>query len=276
MLIVPAAVTAVTDLSPRLRRIVFDLPRSPEPAIPGGPDAAIGIGFSADPEVAATNGRNYTVRRMGPGPTEVTVDFVRHARGVATDWAHAAQIGDRVHVGYARSWYQPEASTEWQLLVADMTGLPALARILEGLSAAQQSSVTVIVEVLDAADLDYLAAPATVSMISSIGTGNGRAPSVLAQRAREFSHPPGRGYCWFAGEAAASREVRKHLRAHHGFDTAQFDIIGYWRRDSETWDRRYAAVADDLYAAYLAARQAGRSEKEAAEEFDLALERAGL
>jgi len=56
----------------------------------------------------------------------------------------------------------------------------------------------------------------------------------------------------------------------------QFDILGYWRRDSEAWDKRYAPVASDLFAVYEKALADGKSDKLAAEEFDDALEQAGL
>jgi len=198
---------------------------------------------------------------------------VLHDRGPGTTWAATAGPGDRVRLDHARSWYRPAPTTAWQLLVADLSGLPALARIIEELS--DGAVVTVIAEVAVPEDLEYLPTRPGVTVVSSVGTGNGYAPSTLAQLAREFTPPAGQGYCWFAGEAAESRAVRKHFRGL-GWTVEQLDVTGYWRHDSETWDARYAVVADQVSAVWVDARAAGKSERLADEEFDLALERAGL
>lgn len=97
----------------------------------------------------------------------------------------------------------------------------------------------------------------------------------MAELVARQPHPPGRGHCWFGGEAGQSRSVRKHLRAL-GWTAEQFDIVGYWRLDSETWDRRFGAVGTELVAVYEKALADGKGQKLAAEEFDDALERAGL
>jgi NADPH-dependent ferric siderophore reductase len=286
------AVVAVTDLSPRLRRLVFDVPKLDELGLPDQGDDAVGIylpdvphaaprameyrdGVWAyhDPETMPV-GRNYTVRHRGPGPRQITVDFVLHDRGPATTFARDVRIGDQVVLAHARSWYRPGPGTDWRLLVADLAGLPALARIVEELAPGTQA--TAIVEVPHPGDLDCLPARDDVTVIPVVGSGNGRSRSTLPDRVRAFEHPSGTGYCWFAGECAATREVRKHLRAEHGFTAAQFDIVGYWRVDSETWDRRFAEVGEDLVAVYTQALADGKGDKIASEEFDLALERAGL
>src|SRR6478735_2965685 len=77
-----------------------------------------------------------------------------------------------------------------------------------------------------------------VTVIATVGTGNGDGESVLPQLVAAQPLPSGRGYYWFAGEAGQSRAVRKYLRGQHHWDAAQFDILGYWRRDSEAWDKR--------------------------------------
>ena len=52
--------------------------------------------------------------------------------------------------------------------------------------------------------------------------------------------------------------------------------MGYWRRDSSDWDRRFAPVGPSLYAVYEKALAEGKDEKLAFEEFDEALEQTGL
>jgi NADPH-dependent ferric siderophore reductase len=291
-----ASVIETIALSPRLRRISLRVDDPQTLAIQPAGDSAVGVYFpvvtwdgepTAPPTVpgadgkryvdpaSGSEGRNYTVRRHLPHPDgdRIDIDVILHARGSGTTWASATAPGDRIGLDHARSWYRPEPATEWQLLVADLSGLPATARIIEELPSGVP--VTVIVEVADPDDLDYLPSHPDVTVVSSIGTGNGHAPSRLAQLTRDQRLPDGRGYCWFAGEAAESRTVRKYFRGS-GWTVDQLDITGYWRFDSENWDAKFALVADDVVAVWQRALADGKGEKVADEEFDDALERAGL
>ncbi len=263
-------VTGIADIGTRMRRIVFEVSGLAELKLPGAGDEAVGIYFGTEED----DGRNYTVRSRGPGDDEITCDFVLHQRGIASDWARRARTGDRVILDHARSWYRPEPASDWQLLIADLSGLPALARIMEDIPTG--TDATVIVEVADEADLDYLPTGRDLTVLTTVGTGNGYAPSRLVELVRAHTHPAGRGYCWFAGEAVATREVRKHLRSERRWVPDQYDIVGYWRFDSETWDRRYEAVSDEMEAVYERALADGKGDKLAAEEYDAALESVGL
>jgi NADPH-dependent ferric siderophore reductase len=286
-----ATVTATSALSARLRRIVLDVPDLARLGVPTAADAAVGIYFPADgqhtapdmrcvdgvweyhDEESAPEGRNYSVRFHDAMANRLTVDVVLHAKGPGSDWARRAALGDTVGLSHARSWYRPEPTAQWQLLVADLAGLPALARILSECST--QRNVLALVEVLDDTDLDYLPTAPNVTLVPAVGIGNGRSGSRLAELVARQPLPAGRGYCWFAGEATESRAVRKHIRGL-GWAGEQFDIVGYWRHDSEAWDRRFADVADQVVAVYEQALADGKGEKAASEEFDEALERIGL
>ncbi|WP_123024966.1 siderophore-interacting protein [Mycolicibacterium stellerae] len=262
-----ATVVDTLALSPRVRRVVLQIDDPEALAVKSGGDSAVGVYFSAP----QGEGRNYSVRYHEGD--RITLDVVLHARGLATTWARGARPGDRVGLDHARSWYRPEPSTHWQLLVADLSGLPATARIIEELP--EGVPATAIVEVADQDDLDYLPRRESVTVIACVGTGNGMAPSRLAAAVRDFTVPAGRGYCWFAGEAAESRAVRKYLRGM-GWAIDQMDVTGYWRFDSETWDAKYALVAEEVEAVWVDAMREGRGERAADEAFDEALERAGL
>lgn len=69
--------------------------------------------------------------------------------------------------------------------------------------------------------------------------------------------------------------LRKHLRGM-GWTIDQYDVTGYWRRDSEYWDAKFAEVGDDALAVYERALADGKGDKVAFEEFDDACERIGL
>jgi NADPH-dependent ferric siderophore reductase len=269
-----AQVQTVRALGPHMIRIVLgggDLARY----VPVGvPDEAVALWFPATDPDGEPIGRNYSVRAFDTARAEMTIDFVVHDGGVAAQWAARAAPGDEVDLSRPRSWYRPSPDTRWHLLVADLAGLPALARILEERDPAVPAHV--IVEVLDERELAMLPAAAGVTVEACTGTGNGVAPSVLAARVRAHPLPTGPGYAWFAGEASEARQIRKLLRADHGWGRDQVDAIGYWRVDSERWLRHYERVQNELIAVYQGALEAGRSEKEASELYDDALEQAGL
>lgn len=263
-----ASVIETERLNSRLIRVTLSIDDAAALDVQQAADSAVGVYFTADPDA---EGRNYSVRAQRGD--HIDLDVVLHARGPGTAWAARARPGDRVGLDHARSWYRPEPATAWQLLVTDLSGLPATARIVEELAPAMP--VTVIAEVADDSDLQYLPSHPQLRLLSSVGTGNGFAPSRLSALVRDLPVPAGRGYCWFAGEAAESRVVRKYVRGL-GFDREQYDITGYWRFDSEAWDAKFARVEADVLPVYERALADGKGDKVAFEEFDDALERVGL
>ncbi|WP_431234707.1 siderophore-interacting protein [Mycolicibacterium psychrotolerans] len=263
----PATVVETLAPNPLLRRVRLRVDAPESLAVAPGPDCAVGVYFDA---ASPTNGRTYSVRRQAGDL--IDLDILVHPGGPGSVWAQTAKLGDRVGLDHARAWYRPPPNTTWQLLVADLAGLPALARIMA--EAPPALSTTVVVEVLDHDDLDYLPTRPGVTLIPSLGSGNGVAASRVAQLVSDLELPAN-GYCWFGGEAGASRDVRKHLRGR-GWTIDQYDVMGYWRQDSAAWDARFALVGDDFLAMYRQAIADGKSDKAAAEEFDAALERIGL
>lgn len=261
-----ATVLETVPLSLRMVRVVLEVEDLDSLDVKTAGDSAVGV-YLSESDV----GRNYSVRSQDG--TRISLDVVLHERGPGTTWAQGARAGDRVGLDHARSWYRPPADTDWQLLITDLSGLPACARIIEELPVDQRAIA--LVEVASEDDLAYLPGHPNLTLVTSVGTGNGHAPSVLAASTRDLKLPSGVGYCWFAGEAAESRTVRKYVRGL-GWKADQFDITGYWRFDSETWDAKFALVADDMVAVYEKALADGKGDKVASEEFDDALERVGL
>jgi NADPH-dependent ferric siderophore reductase len=202
------------------------------------------------------------------------VDVLLHGAGAGTSWARQAETSDGVTLAYPNSWYRPPPASTSQLLVADLAGFPALARIMEELPSA--TDAVAIVEVLDPSDLDYFARLPHIEMVTSVGTGNGLCPSALARLAASRPVPAESGYCWFGGEAGQARALRKYLRGELHWEIGQLDVMGYWRHDSAEWDRRHADAGPTLFAAYQAALADGMDPRLAAEKYDLDLERMGL
>ncbi len=254
------------SVSPHFTRVVLDVPDTTRLNLPHGADTAVGIYFGGS---HAAPGRTYTVRHDDRRKGRITVDILMHGDGIGTGWASHVSDGDKVILAHANSWYRPPGTTVWQLLVADMAGLPALARIIEE---APRIPTIAIVEVVDQADLGYLPNRPDVQTVPLFGTANG----ALAARVAAYARADSAGYCWFAGEASEARLVRKYLRRELRWEMDQLDVMGYWRRHSADWDTQFARVGAELYSVYTAALGEGKSAKDAMEVFDEALEQAGL
>src|SRR5688572_4182387 len=90
--------------------------------------------------------RVYTIsdHRVVDGEARVDIDIALHERGVGSDWARGCAIGSPVGLLEPRGLYAAPDDVEWQLLVADITGVPALARILRRLQPGQRAEAVVV------------------------------------------------------------------------------------------------------------------------------------
>lgn len=235
-----------------------------------GPDAFGGWEI-ADPERSEGN-RNYTIRRYDNTSRELVIDIAEHAHGLAIDWFRRAEPGWQLLMAGPRSWYDPPVDAGHHVLGADLAALPALARILEHTPG--HIAVTVLVEVLDAEDLSYLPARDNTTVIELTGSGNGATPSRLSAALAELDPEPD-AYVWYSSESADIRAAKKGLRAA-GFSRERYDIVGYWRQDSEAWLKRFSERSEEFIKVYDEAVAAGRSADEALDTYEQALEEAGL
>jgi NADPH-dependent ferric siderophore reductase len=218
--------------------------------------------------------RNYTVRAHRPDVEEVDVDVVLHGRGLMVDWTRAARPGDALVWGDVDGRYAPPADTAWWVLAGDITALPAIGRIVEELPAGARA--TVLAETFDRADRQEWRSEARVDVLWLHGSGEGRAPSVLGHAMRAFREPSGPGYRWMAGETRVVRGVRRHLRHERGLPTETWGLTGYWLEDLEAWSARFGEVADRMTAIWERGEAEGRDLEEIIDEYDAALDEAGL
>lgn len=143
--------------------------------------------------------RTYTIRAVRPEAGEVDIDFVLHEGGVASGWAAEARPGDVVGVNDPTGLYSPPADLSWQVLVADQTGLPAAARLLE--NTPDHVRTRVVLEAPASSAVLPLREPSDSKVTWTYG-GNGHGPSRLADLVAA-AVPPGTdlagGYVWVAG-----------------------------------------------------------------------------
>lgn len=241
-------VVGTAQVTPHVRRITFgggDLatyePLGPDQFLylllppPGRSELTIDAGFTWEsfwtmPDEDKPVGAYYTVRHHRPEAAEIDIDAVLHAdAGPASTWAATAQPGDPAALWGPREAFAPPAGTDWYLLVADETGLPATAAILESLPPG--AVVRAFVEVPDAAEEQPLAAGVTWLHRGDRPAGT---TTLLADAVRSLALPPGRGYAWGGGESRAVTAVRRYLRHEVGLERAQVSMTGYWRHPAHT------------------------------------------
>lgn len=257
-------VIGIHRLTPNLVRVEVE-GSAPEPL--GVPDEACLLHVPLPDGRRDEQGRWYTVR-VTDG-RRMTFDIVTHEGGIGASWAQRGAVGDRIGISRRDSWFKRPAGVEWQLLLGDIAGLPAIARIAQDAPAGIRT--TAIVEIPDAADEQPLAAATTWVHNPDLAAG-----SRLEELARGVELPDGPGYIYVAGEAAATRGVRKYLRHELGMPTGSYGVIGYWRVDAERWLRRYEASVEVYAKAWERAEATGNDEEEAIDIYEAELSKVGL
>lgn len=249
-----AEVRAVEDIHPHLRQITFgggDL----ETFAPAGPDTFIyvllpppgrdeltidqsftWIGYYEMSDEERPVGAYYTLRRWRPEVAEIDMLFVLHGdEGPASRWAKQAAPGQPVALWGPRTAWHPPADTDSYLLVADDTGLPAVAVILETLPA--DARVRVVAEVDHEAEQPALRVGPNVEIVWCHRNGAEAGTTTnLPDAVRSLELPSGTPYVWGGGESRTMTAVRTYVRHEVGLSREQVSLVAYWR---------HAAHADD-------------------------------
>ena len=243
-----AVVRRREELSPHLVRLVLDAPTL---ASTGIPDEWVGLIVPGQ-----FQSRYYTVRRLQDG--ELTLDVVVHDHGLVTEWASRDCVGEQVTLTDAKGSFAPPDDATWLMLVGDLTGLPAMARIAEEWGGRLPTAV--YAEVPD--DLSgYLPDGTDVTWSQPPAEGASR----LAEVVESVDWPAGAGYFWMAGESAQMRAIRKHLMRERGLASSAYDVMGYWRGGAQRQPR-----AVDPGPIWRAGRAAGKSDDQIWADYDKA------
>lgn len=185
-----------------------------------------GTGENGEPKFI---GRNYTPRAFDAKANELVIDFAMHEAGPATRWAEQAKPGQPASIGGPRGSFVIPVAYDWHLLVADETGLPAIARRLEELPAGTR--VVVVAEVDSKADEIPLAtkADATIHWIHRNGAPAGQVDH-LSKALRSISLPTGDYFAWAACEGTVAKALRAQLLTEHGAKPQWTRAAAYWRQ----------------------------------------------
>ncbi|ARF72683.1 siderophore-interacting protein [Streptomyces sp. NPDC012600] len=223
-------------------------PGQSEAVVPEGEDGAWYPKWRALPEDVRAVMRSYTVRAQrtsADGSTEVDIDFALHGDGgPASRWALTAASGDRLKVlgpavrDNTSVRFRPPKDTDWVLIWADETALPAASAALEWLPAGMPAQVWLEVPKTEDRQALNTAAKARIRWLVR---SEGALPAVDAVRAAEL--PEGTPYVWIAGESSEVRALRRHLVQERGFDRKRVTFVGYWRRGLSEEQLRAETIA---------------------------------
>lgn len=179
--------------------------------------------------------RNYTVRAIRPG--ELDIDLVVHPAPDPTAfsaalWAQRCEIGSPLGLLDEGIMFAAPPGTGPVLLVADESGLPAVAGVLASLP--RDARGLALVEVPTPEDAQPLDAPAGVEVRwlprAAAGHDEHAVPGRLAATAAASSTwPDGRPYAFVVGETGMTSAVRRHLVTERGLPKTDVAFCGYWK-----------------------------------------------
>ncbi len=173
--------------------------------------------------------RKYTIREIDVAASTLAIDFVLHEdAGPGSAFAFRAQAGDRI--GMAGPGGRGLKAAERYVFLADETGLPAVARMLENLPEGAVGQA--FIEVADAREEQALRRPAGMALtwLHRGAAAPGSLP--LLQDALATIDWPVEGpstYLWAAAEHAAFKAIRAASRGKLRPEHDQNLVVSYWR-----------------------------------------------
>lgn len=185
--------------------------------------------------------RTYTVRRQRAD--EIDVDVAMHEdAGPAASWARSAQPGDSILIGGPGPVKRLPEQADWNLLVGDMTSLPAIGANLERLPPDARGHA--IIEVTSESDIQWFDLPPDMRIDWLINPHPGSDSERLINALREVEWPPGTPGIWVACEFSAMRKLRRHLIDERGVGKREMYISSYWKLGSSEDGHRVSKRED--------------------------------
>ena len=221
-------VRSIEDLTPHMRRIVFDTDTM-EGFASLAPDDHIKLFFD---DAGGQQMRDFTPRRFDVGSGTLVIDFALHDAGPATAFAAAARPGDRLEIGGPRGSAVVADDFDWYWLIGDETAIPAIARHLQALPAPTRG--VVLIEIADRAEEQALTLPAgmTLTWLHRNGAEAGR-NTLLLDAIRAVAVPENVEGCqfWLGAEAATAHAVRALWRDELHLPRRAVRALAYWHHD---------------------------------------------
>lgn len=171
-----------------------------------------------------TRMREHPSREYTPAAWEdetLTLDFVLHGSGPASEWAGRAVPGDTAMIGGPRGSLVIEGSPDWWILAGDRTALPAIRRFLQQVAPGAPVDVVVIAEAADDEQSLDSSGVLAVRWVASVAE--------LVATLAELPVRAGDGFVFVAAEQSVVRPARETLLAR-GIDLDRAVVKGYWKQ----------------------------------------------
>lgn len=187
--------------------------------------------------------RTYTHRGIDLDKNEMIIDFVAHGdSGPASAWVIKALPGDKLGVAMKDANLKLYPQADWYLLVADATGIPVVASILESLPPTAKGIA--FIEVLNKKEEIPLETAADIQ-INWIHHDTPGSDSPLAAAVRTEALPDKSStnvFGYVAAEFTTVKEVRSYLRNERGWEKEELHAYAYWKHgkseDGSVQERR--------------------------------------
>ncbi|NIF06218.1 siderophore-interacting protein [Chryseobacterium sp. Tr-659] len=195
--------------------------------------------WKPQPEEIRPSVRTYTHRGIDLEKNEIWIDFVAHGdEGPASAWAIESKEGDPLGVLMKDGKTELYGRAENYFLVADATGIPVLAAILEDLPATAKG--TCIIEVHGKEDEQDLQTLADINFIW-LHNKYPQQGSKLAEVVKDQMLPEGSRSGYVAAEFSSVKEIRSYLRKEQHWKQEELYAYSYWKsgvaEDKSAMDR---------------------------------------
>ncbi|MBJ7538182.1 siderophore-interacting protein [Marinomonas transparens] len=170
--------------------------------------------------------RTYTIRNQST--EEIDIDFMLHEDGgPASTWAQQAQANDTIIIGGPGPKKNTDASSDWQLLVGDMTALPAISVNLEELP--DNAKGYAVIEVVSKEDIQPLKHPANIEIKWVINPHPGTDANAILEEVKSLDWLDGVASVWAACEFNSMKALRDFFKKEKDVSRDNLYISSYWK-----------------------------------------------
>jgi NADPH-dependent ferric siderophore reductase len=222
-------VDAIEQITPSMLRIDFICADFADFAS-ASPDDHIKLVFPLGSEVGERPCmRDFTPRRFDAARGTLTIDFVIHLAGPATEWATGARVGNSLDIGGPKGSAVVPDDFDWYLLIGDETALPAIGRRLEELRAGVP--VTSLVLLSDPVDAQQVSTRALWTPRWIMRRPGVEDLDTMREALADLPLPAGEGFVWIAAENSIALGIRSHVIDHLGHPKEWTKAIAYWTKE---------------------------------------------
>ena len=198
--------------------------------------------------------RTYTIRHQRA--TEIDIDFMLHEpAGLACTWAKNAKPNDVILVGGPGPKKMIVIDTDWQLLVGDMTALPAISVNLASLP--ENAKGYAFIEVVSEEDIQNLSHPTGIELKWIINPYPGKEEATLLNHvltlpwpSESLSKQPSQEdvSVWAACEFNSMKLLRTFFKEQKAIKKENLYLSSYWKLGSNEDQHKVIKREDNALA----------------------------